>query len=405
MDKKQKRVFLIRLAITVVLVGIAVFILAKKWNRVVDPFVISKTEITSKLGMKTYGEFIVIPKTAKELVSYSRKRVLKEIKEAIRLAKRRGAKIVGLGAYTSVVSRSGLAVKDEGVPLTTGNSYTIVAAVEAINKVLVKLKERIEDITVAVIGATGTIGQGLSLLIAEKAGRLILLGNAAHKRSSMRRLYRIRGRIYKYLANIIKDDINFKVGSIGYKLAQRTDLPDYNAPLKEFIKFAERLTGEDNLILLSTEIDRMLPQARVIISATSSVDRLIKSDNLQYGAIICDISRPRNVSEELCQIRPDILVIDGGVIQLPGSPSLGWYFGFDQGLAYACMSEAMMLSLEEHYQHTSLGLSGINLNSILLTRRLAYKHGFKLAQFRSFDQPLIKKRWDQIIKIRRENRV
>jgi len=87
-------------------------------------------------------------------------------------------------------------------------------------------------------------------------------------------------------------------------------------------------------------------------------------------------------------ICPDVLVIDGGVIEVSGLPSLGWNFGFDKGLAYACMSETMMLALEKHYVHTSLGSSGISLDTILMTRELAQKHGFKLASFKSFNKPI-----------------
>ena len=81
-------------------------------------------------------------------------------------------------------------------------------------------------------------------------------------------------------------------------------------------------------------------------------------------------------------------------------PSLGWNFGFEKGLAYACMSETMMLALEHHYKHTSLGSSDITLDSILLTRGLADKHGFKLADFRSFNRPLSDERWDSVISAR-----
>ena len=44
-------------------------------------------------------------------------------------AKKRGAKIVGLGAFTSVVTQGGLSLKSAELPsLTTGNSYTALAS-------------------------------------------------------------------------------------------------------------------------------------------------------------------------------------------------------------------------------------------------------------------------------------
>jgi len=51
---------------------------------------------------------------------------------AIDLAVERGAKIVGLGAYTSVVTMGGRQLLPyTPVALTTGNSYTVVSGVEA----------------------------------------------------------------------------------------------------------------------------------------------------------------------------------------------------------------------------------------------------------------------------------
>jgi len=41
------------------------------------------------------------------------------------------------------------------------------------------------------------------------------------------------------------------------------------------------------------------------------------------------------------------------------------------------MAETMILALEQHYRHYSLGSSGVNLESILWIRRLAAKHGFR----------------------------
>jgi predicted amino acid dehydrogenase len=141
-----------------------------------------------------------------------------------------------------------------------------------------------------------------------------------------------------------------------------------------------------------------------VISATSSRERLIQPGDLPPGAVVCDISRPPNVSAAVEQARPDVLVIDGGVVELPGRPDLGWDFGFPPGLAYACMAETMMLALERRYVHFSLGSSGVNLESILQTREWAARHGFRLADLRSFDQPLSEARWRQLLAARRDQK-
>nr|MBO2478229.1 hypothetical protein [Bacillota bacterium] len=94
-------------------------------------------------------------------------------------------------------------------------------------------------------------------------------------------------------------------------------------------------------------------------------------------------------------------MLDGGVIEVPGRPWFGWDFGYEQGLAYACMSETMMLALEKDYRHTSLG-SDLTPESMLRMQQLAQRHGFKLAGLRSFDRPVTEARWQELLQARRQ---
>ncbi len=374
--------------------------LTGKWNDLLEPFLLSKALITSKNGKKAYGEFIAIPKTTEELIEMPKKEALDELKAAVKLAKERGARIVGLGAYTSVVSMGGLYVKGEGIPVTTGNSYTVVAAIDAVNTALERLEISPDHTTAAVIGATGAIGKGLSQLLSETVSGLILIGNPSHKESSINRLQTIAAEIYKYLASLREQNYSFAQGSIGYALSESRDFPSAGAPLSKFVEFVKAGGSKSRLISVSTSINEVLPKADVVVSATNTMGKIIHPGNLKHGAIVCDISRPANVSEDVERVRPDVLVIDGGVIEVPGQPSLGWNFGFEEGLAYACMAETMMLALEQQYTNYSLGSSGITLDSILKTRELAQKHGFKMASFRSFNHPLKEERWQAILRAR-----
>jgi predicted amino acid dehydrogenase len=122
---------------------------------------------------------------------------------------------------------------------------------------------------------------------------------------------------------------------------------------------------------------------------------------LKFGAVVCDVARPADVSMEVKEARPDVLVIDGGVVAVPGLPDLGWNFGFEKGLAYACMSETMMLALEHRYEHFSLGVD-ITIDNIQYFRDLAVKHGFELAGFRSFDRPLAPETLAAVLKARKQ---
>lgn len=374
--------------------------LTGKFNDMIEPFVISQAAITSAVGRRAYGEFIAVPRTTEEFISMPRQQALAELKAAVALARERGARIVGLGAYTSVVSMGGLYLKNEGVPLTTGNSYTVVAAVDAVNTAVDKLQMDRDDLTVAVVGAAGSIGKGIALLLSERLPRLILIGNP-HNTDSSQRLQAVAAEIYRYQAALINQGRPLKKGGMGLILARCPELPPPSAPPEAFADFVQGAGRRLGLIEFSTDIDAVLARADVVVSATSSVGKIIHAGNLKRNAIVCDISRPANVSEEVDEARPDVLVIDGGVVEVPGLPSLGWDFGFEKGLSYACMAETMILALEHQYKHFSLGSSGVNLESILLTRTWGAEHGFKLAAFRSFNRPLSEESWQKLLLARR----
>ncbi len=376
--------------------------LASRWSDMVEPFVISQTIITSETGKKVLGEFICIPRTAEDMMDMPRKEIIKEIGDAVLMAHKRGAGIVGLGAFTSVITLSGTAIRKLGIPITSGNSYTVVSAVEAVTRALEKLGETPADATIAVVGAAGSIGKGLALLLAEKSGRFILVGNPKNQSSSMERLRGVAAEIYRYISQMIKEGQEFAPGSIGHRLAGHREMPAPDAPISEFKGFVDALNKNEPPILISTAINEVLPSADVVISATNSIGKLIGPDMLKEGAVVCDISQPPNVSEEVQHTRPDVLVIEGGVVEVPGLPSLGWNFGFDKGHAFACMTETFMLAMEGLYRNTSIGASGITLDTMLLTRRLAEKHGFRLANFKSFGLPLEEEAWERVLKARKK---
>ena len=377
--------------------------LTKKWSSLMEPFVISQVALQSKEGAYARGEFIVVPRTAEELAGMPREAALRELREALRLARTGGAGIVGLGAYTAVISMGGLYLKDEGIPLTTGNSYTVVSAAEAVKAACEKLGILPQDSTAAIIGAAGSIGKGAALLLSEGVGSLILVGNPLSKNriGGNERLFRVAAEIYRYLAGLLQAGRQIPQGSIGARLSHSGLLPPAAAPLDDFISFARSRSCRSGSIRITTSVKEALSLSQIVISATNNPARLIQPGDLQPGAVVCDISRPPNVSAAVGEKRPDVLVIDGGVVKLPGKPDLGWDFGFPPGLAYACMAETMMLALEHRYENFSLGSSGVNLESILLTRKWAARHGFGLADLRSFDQPLSRSRWRQLLGARR----
>ncbi len=366
-------------------------------GEILDPFVIGRTVVESSAGYRAYGEFITIPYTAADMLELPAETALKELEKALGLAVKRGARLVGLGAYTSVVSRSGTLLQGKFLPLTTGNSYTVVAGAEAVKLAARRLDMDLGRCAAAVVGATGSIGRSLAILLSEEMHRIILVGSHRHPQASTRRLRRVGADICLHLAKLHRSGWTPPASGLGDFLL-RLDLPDPGADQESWLAVVGTLEKEGRLVITG-DLAQALPRAQVVLTATSSVEDLIDPGLVAPGAIICDISRPHNVRPSLVRQRPDVLVIDGGVVAVPGRPSLGWNFGFETGLAYACMAETMMLALEHHYTDMSLG-ANLSLENMIYLRRLADKHGFELAELRSFDRPLGRDEWQRAVEAR-----
>ncbi|MCK5784856.1 MAG: hypothetical protein KAH06_10430, partial [Desulfobacterales bacterium] len=97
------------------------------------PWIYSKvTGIKSPAGVETEGWLITVGGTPKQMMTHSPEFTYKRLLMAARMAKRLGAQIMGLGAFTKVVGDAGVTVaKKASIPITTGNSYSASGALWA----------------------------------------------------------------------------------------------------------------------------------------------------------------------------------------------------------------------------------------------------------------------------------
>lgn len=301
------------------------------------PVYLSKIEgIRSKeTGKEINGWFIACPYTPRRMLSLPEKTVYRKIIQTGRMAEKLGAKILGLGAFTSVVGDAGITVAQNlDVPVTTGDSYTIAIAVEAIREAARLMDLDISQSSAAVVGAGGSIGKVCAELLADDVKTLYLLG--------------------------------------------RTE-----APLK---KLKKRLDANAQAELrVGTDLS-ILTEADLILTVTSAVNKdVIRPEHLRAGSVVCDVARPRDVSAMVAAARDDILVIDGGMVDVPGPVDFHFDFGFPEGKAYACMAETMALALEGRFEDYTLG-KDITRDRVDEIASIAKKHGFRLSGFRSFEK-------------------
>ncbi|WGS49841.1 aminotransferase class III-fold pyridoxal phosphate-dependent enzyme [Paraburkholderia sp. D15] len=359
---------------------------ARSMDGLLDPVIGSTVTIESPTGAIACGEFIMLSHTAEQLRALAQGDAIAVLNKGIELARQRGARIVGLGAYTSVVSGGGAQLLDRGVALTSGNSYTVATGVEALDAAMRRAGREWHGREVSVVGAAGAIGSCMALLLARRASRLTLIGNPAHEpRTGRARLLRVAGEIVRN-ALLVDDDV-VHAASVAAQVRRSVS---HGASIEQAI---EQL--EDCGALVLTSDLREIGTADVVVTATSFPGQHMKAGLFRQGAMVCDISRPRSVHASIVDVRPDVLVIDGGIIALPGAPRIGPY-GVAAGTSYACMAETMLLALEGRFENTSIG-HDLDIAEIERQQVMARKHGFAIAALQSFGSPLAQARWQRFI--------
>ena len=329
--------------------------------------VVGKGRVTSADGASTEGEFLGVPKTAAELMEVSGTMARDLVAEAVQLAALRGARIVGLGGFTSIVTRNGLDLLDLDMPLTTGNSYTVAAGLNAVRAIMRRLDLAPAQTSVAVLGASGSIGCALATLLASQVGRVTLI--ARPTRTSDGRLAQVATAIAMHVAarGRVRD---VQDGSVADMLLRRG---------AEAMNSSVAWLHSEGLVIRTTDAVSALRAADIVVTATSSVSGVVDATTLRPGAVVCDISRPFDVTEDVRAARPDVLVIDGGLIDLPGGlHHLDVSLGLPDGVVYACMAETILMALESRFQHGSIG-NDLDPMSVLDLQERAERHGFALA--------------------------
>src|SRR5450432_1412413 len=126
------------------------------------------------------GWFIACPFTPQRMLQLPVNMVYDKIVACGHKAEKLGARIMGLGAYTSVVGDAGQTIAERlALPVTTGDSYTIMIAVEAVRKAAEVMDIPLQSATAAVVGATGAIGKVCAQMLSQDVAELILIGRRA----------------------------------------------------------------------------------------------------------------------------------------------------------------------------------------------------------------------------------
>lgn len=277
----------------------------------------------------TKGHIAGITLTAKEMMTRPIEEVRKTILDAaVYLQDEYEVDLIQLGALTTSTTSGGEWVveqKEYKGFVNHGDSYTAAVTCQAVEKALIKFKRKATGQTLAIIGAYGVIGEAVSKILVPQFGHSILIGRRQDK---------------------LKD-------------------------------LARKLTGT-----FETTVDLQTIKADIVITATSHPEALLKSEHLKKHAIVIDVSQPPNLTQDVCQQRPDICRIDGGYVDFPADVFIP---GIPLGKNFACIAEVIMQAMENEQKNH---VGSIDLHHLKKTEQWGEKYGFKLNELTSFGKQI-----------------
>ena len=291
-------------------------------------------------GRPVDGLIYALGTTPRQMLTRAPEFTYKRLNAAVKDAAEHGAKIVGLGAFTKVVGDAGVTVaKRAPIPVTTGNSLTIAATLETAKLTAKRMGWRdLAKGKAMIVGATGSIGSVCSRL----------------------------------LAAAVKDVVLVSIE------------PERLAALKA--KILEETPGAKVEVDLTT--NRRVGDCDLIVTATSAFgQRVLDVSQCKPGAVILDVALPPDISAEEAATRPDVMIVESGEIVLPGPARFSFDIGLPPGVAYACLAEAALLTMEERYECFTLGRD-VQPARVKEIYRLFRKHGLQIAPLRMFGELL-----------------
>ena len=303
----------------------------------VPPMFISKARgIVDAQGNEVDGYFYALVMTPKMMMAADPEEVYRGLVKIAEMAQKRGARIMGLGAFTSVVGDAGVTVaKRAPIAVTSGNSLTIWACVESARQAMARMGKSLPNCRALVVGATGSIGKAVTKVLAGEVAELYIVSKRPEKVLELTRQMQAQG-----------------------------------------VKAEGGIT-----------VEPFVRRADLIIATTTDPEGVIDVMKLKPGCVVVDVARPPDVSAEEAGKRDDILVIESGEIRCPGNPTWGVDIGLPPGIAFACLTETMILTFEHRWESFTTGRD-VDVAKVEEIGALAQKHGFNLSGIYSFGKPV-----------------
>lgn len=336
-----------------------------------------------------------------------------KIQDAVTTARELGddhipTSVVGLGAYTSIVTDRGTLINDYEVPVTTGNAYTTGLMIQGIERAAEERGIELSDARAAVVGAAGNIGSVLSTILSTHVSGLRLVGREGP--TSLERLKQARLQCLLHLAAKAREQVNaavpieeVRVGGLGDRILHDIVLPalaasdeasgwgraeawlregdgvspELGSLLEEALDRHGGPSGNDYISL--HESVKAVADCDIVTVATSSPEaRLVSPETVKRGAVVSCASVPSNLSDAFRDHMDEYLAFDGGYARLPEGHTVECVGLPSGGLAHGCFSETLMLGFDG--RNSSFAHGRLRPELVEETLDMAEIYGFELGK-------------------------
>ncbi|HEY1985145.1 MAG TPA: hypothetical protein VGG85_07040 [Terracidiphilus sp.] len=267
---------------------------------------------------------------------------LAHVRAAAACAINRGARIVSLGGFSSILIEGnfGRLPETRDTMFTTGNALTVAFIVQGIRKMCALEGRQICRSTLLIIGATGDVGSGCARCLAPFVKRVVVF---ARNEQRLRTL-------------------------------------------------AAELEADGTEVEIATRLEDVRFPADIVICAASLASPSLRLGCITPEAIICDAGYPKNLDQH--ENMRSAKVFFGGMGQISGGLSFTPDF---KGIlnrhpfpdvAYGCLLEGMALALGRRYEPFSQRRGFITRERVEEIETLAAMHGIHLAPLYNAEGPL-----------------
>lgn len=261
---------------------------------------------------------------------------LQKVREAVAIAQARGARHIGLGQYTSIVTDNGLLVPTADSAVTTGNSLTVGLSLKALKKLLKKRGQSLGDLHVGIVGAAGNICNVYAQIIGDYVREMTLVHRESFEQS-----------------------------------------PKFQAAVREILWNSKMDASQ---IHKTSDLSALI-NCDAVVLGTNSTRQMLLPEHLKQNALVLDISVPSNVHPRVFKERPDVECVQGGYAKLPlGQRFENPLFPMPEGEVFACMAETLTLGLLNFPESFSRG--PLSKERILRIVRMAREVGIDLGSIK-----------------------